>query len=116
MAVRKLGGYKKITAEIIKGIIKAQGLDAPAKDAKSETTAKTLIPVDDSQDVVNPKIIINKKLQRRIRASLFELIKQDHLHNKQRPASQKSFEAALNIMLDDIFDFLYGHYDEIYED
>jgi hypothetical protein len=116
IAINKSGDYKKVTGAILKEIIKSKGLAAPAKDAKSETTAKTSITSNGQKDAIDSKIIINKKLQKQMRLSLLKLLKQDNIENENRPASKENFEAALNIILDDLFNFLFRHYDEIYRE
>jgi len=116
IVVKTYGDFRKVKGPMLTEIIESHDLVAPAKDGKSETKAKTQtsIVANGPKDVLDPKIIINTKLQKKMRITVLDLLKENTTGNKHHSVSKKSFEAALNTMLDDLFEFLYGHYENIY--
>jgi hypothetical protein len=122
VAVKKSGGdYTKVKGSILTKIIKSKGLGAPAKgdENKSKSKAKTSIATNDSKHDLDPKIILKTKLQQRMRSNALNLIMKCNARSNPHPResidSMKYFEKAVNIMLDDLYEFLLNQYESLYE-
>lgn len=115
-AVKKFGDFRKVTEPMLKSIIESKGFAEPAKDGKSKTTTttKTSIVANDPKHILDPKIILKAGLQKEMRLTVLELLKKNTNGNKFYPASKEYFEEALSAILDDLFDFLCGHYESLY--
>ena len=110
IAVKKYGDFRKVKGPMLLEIIESQGLAAPVKDGKNKAEVKE----NDPKDVLDTKIILKAGLQKKMRLTVLEMLQENTTGNKHRPASKEYFEDALNIILDDLYDFLCGRYESIY--
>lgn len=110
IAIKKCGDINKVKSSLLTAIIKSQDLAKPLKQGKENVEGNRYHP----KSIKNKTILMNAKLQEKLCHKVYHLLKQDRVTHNHRPASFEIFEEALNIMLNEIFDYLCDNYENIY--